>query len=210
MPLINVINQSTIATHTLRVFIQSKENIESKILKKQKLISFTQDAWMAPDSTAFMGMTAHYINSDFTIHNLTVAVPHIQGTHTGEKFAEIFHDILKKYDIVDQLHPIMAENALVNTKMATELHLRVPSFNTKLNLLGCLAHVINLAAKIGISMLGPINEPHDGEPPSTHDMDRDGIQNPMDISFVTSPANGADINSKPRPIELGTLFTPMP
>ncbi|KNZ44721.1 hypothetical protein VP01_889g6 [Puccinia sorghi] len=35
--------------------------------------------------------------------------------------------------------------------MAKKLHLQVPSFNTKLNLLGCVAHVINLAAKIDIS-----------------------------------------------------------
>ncbi|KNZ52472.1 uncharacterized protein VP01_3561g4 [Puccinia sorghi] len=79
MPLINSINQSTIATHTSCVFIQSKETIKSEILKKRNSISFTQDAWTAPNSTAFMGMTAHYINSDFTMHNLTVAVPHIQG-----------------------------------------------------------------------------------------------------------------------------------
>ncbi|KNZ59322.1 uncharacterized protein VP01_1759g1 [Puccinia sorghi] len=76
-------------------------------------------------------------------------------THTGEKFAKLFHNIVKKYDIVDQLHTIMAKNPLVNTKMATELHLRVPSFNTKLNLLGCVAHVINLAAEIVMAFRTP-------------------------------------------------------
>ncbi|KNZ57055.1 hypothetical protein VP01_2254g7 [Puccinia sorghi] len=130
------------------------------------------------------------------MHKFTVAVPHIQGTHTGEKFAKLFHNILKKYVIVDQLHTITTNNALVKTKMATELHLQVPSFNTKLNLLGCVAHIIKLAAKIGISILGPINQSHDGENLSTQKMDSDGIWNPLDISFVTSPANGADINSK--------------
>ncbi|KNZ51180.1 uncharacterized protein VP01_4059g1, partial [Puccinia sorghi] len=87
--------------------------LNRKILNKQKLISFTQDVWMAPDSTAFMGMTENYIHSNFTIHGILAMscktnFPTLEfmGTYIGKKFAELSHDILKKYSLVHQLYTI--------------------------------------------------------------------------------------------------------
>jgi hypothetical protein len=71
--------RSGIATNLARVYLQSQETIKVKYLAKQKTISFTQDAWTAPNCTAFLGVTAHFIDEKFQMRDLTLAVPHVQG-----------------------------------------------------------------------------------------------------------------------------------
>jgi len=80
IPLVNTINKASLSTHTAHMYLQLQEKIKCDFLQKQPFIYFTQDAWTAPSSTAFMGVTAHYINDTFTMHDLTIAVPHVQGT----------------------------------------------------------------------------------------------------------------------------------
>ncbi|POW19067.1 hypothetical protein PSHT_05092 [Puccinia striiformis] len=79
MPLVNSTNRDSIATHLSQVFIQSQEQIKMEHLAKQEFISFTQDAWTAPNMTAFMGVTAHFINKKFEMVDLTLSIPHVQG-----------------------------------------------------------------------------------------------------------------------------------
>jgi len=65
---------------------------------------------------------------------------------------------------VDQINTITAENASVNSTMAREVERKIPHFKSATHILGCVAHVINLAAKIGISALGSLdNQFEEGE-----------------------------------------------
>ncbi|KNE89303.1 hypothetical protein PSTG_17237 [Puccinia striiformis f. sp. tritici PST-78] len=95
-PLFRNVCRSGIATHAARMFLQSQETIELDYLAKQTLISFTQDAWSAPNVTAYMAVTAHFIDESFTMRDLTLGVPCVQGSHTGKNFADLFHNVLKK------------------------------------------------------------------------------------------------------------------
>jgi hypothetical protein len=79
IPLIKNTNQVSIATHVTRMHQESEKTIEKYYLKKQISILFTQDAWTAPNVTAFMAVTAHFINEDFQMRELTLAVPHVEG-----------------------------------------------------------------------------------------------------------------------------------
>jgi hypothetical protein len=89
-PLVRQMCRSGIATHLARVYLQSQETIKVEYLAKQETICFTQDAWTAPNCTAFMGVTSHFIDEKFRMRDLTLAVPHIQG-----KFSMFLHFIIK-------------------------------------------------------------------------------------------------------------------
>ncbi|POW12096.1 hypothetical protein PSHT_08184 [Puccinia striiformis] len=78
-PLLSKTSRGGISTHLARVFLQSQETIKLEFIAKQDTISFTTDAWTAPNVTAFMAVTAHYIDSNYETKDLTLAVPHIQG-----------------------------------------------------------------------------------------------------------------------------------
>jgi len=119
------------------------------------------------------------------------------GTHSGKKFANLFYETLRKYDIVDKIHTLTADNALVNAKMACKLDQQIPQFNSLQHILGCVAHVINLAAKVGISALGSTEDHGDGEEVSMAKIDTNSESqpNPMNISLLVSPPDSTKINS---------------
>ncbi|PLW54910.1 hypothetical protein PCANC_05938 [Puccinia coronata f. sp. avenae] len=200
VPLMNHTTQEVIAVQLSRIYLQSQETIKSDFLSKQDMICFTHDAWTAPNCTAFMAVTAHFIDESFQMKDLTLAVPHVQGAHTGKMFANCFYDVLKKYNAIKKLHTITADNASTNNKMERELGLKISSFKTSTHLLGCVAHVINLAAKAGLSTLSALEKNTEGQELSIASLDKDEdviTSNPcMQLSYVTSKPNGININAK--------------
>ncbi|KAH9448923.1 hypothetical protein Pst134EA_033173 [Puccinia striiformis f. sp. tritici] len=170
-PMIDSINQTSIATHIARMHHQSENTIKTNYISKQISISFTQDAWTAPNFTAFMAVTAHFIDEKFVMRNLTLAVPQVEGNHSGKFFAELFYNVLEKYSAINVMHTITADNASVNNKMARELDLQIPHFSSATHILGCVAHVINLAAKLGVAALGSTDNNNDGDEISMASLD---------------------------------------
>ena len=77
--LINTTSEESIATHTSRMYLESKKTIKKHYISKQTSLSFTQDAWTAPNVTAFMAVTAHFIDENFELHDLKIAVPQVEG-----------------------------------------------------------------------------------------------------------------------------------
>ncbi|KNZ49889.1 uncharacterized protein VP01_4715g1, partial [Puccinia sorghi] len=78
-PLVSQLSRHNISNHLSRVYLQTQEKIKIKFFAKQENLSFTQDVWTAPNVTAFMRVTVHFINKDFKMHHLTVSIPRVQG-----------------------------------------------------------------------------------------------------------------------------------
>lgn len=58
-----------------------------------------------------MAVKAHDTDERFELKELTLEVPHIQGQHTGETFAEKFNKVLKTYGETEKLFTITADQA---------------------------------------------------------------------------------------------------
>ena len=138
-PLITNTCQSGLSTHLNRVFLQLQETIKLQFIAKKDHISFKANTWTTPNVTAFMAVSAHYLDSNFEMKDLNLAVPHIQGVsfhflfiyhfygsrihpktffspgnHTGKMFAEEFNEVLANYGCIKKIHTITADNALTN------------------------------------------------------------------------------------------------
>jgi hypothetical protein len=161
-----------------------------------------------------MAVTAHFIDDKYHMVDLTIAIPHVRGqllgykffiliadiscfvgSHTRKNFADLFHGVLKEYDCLSKIHTITADNASTNGKMARELQLLLPSFNTDKQLLGCIAHVINLGAKAGLAVLGKLDD-NDGTEISMANMDLSESSSVMSILNLTSAPDGIGIDLK--------------
>ena len=77
--------------------------------------------------------------------------------------------------------------------MARELQTVLPSFQPKKQLLGCIAHVINLGAKAGLAVLGSL-EDEDSHSISMTDMDH--TASAMSILNLTSEPDGCGLDLK--------------
>jgi hypothetical protein len=79
MLLVSNTSRSGLATHLGRVYFQCQEEMKLEFLAKQNSICFTQDAWTAPNYTAYMAVTAHFITLNFDMRDIKLAITHVQG-----------------------------------------------------------------------------------------------------------------------------------
>jgi hypothetical protein len=118
------------------------ENVSSKI-------SLTCDGWTSPGNHSVLGVTAHWIEK-YELKSMILAAKLINGPHSGVNLAAHLHEVLQTFGISKKIFCIMADNTSNNTTMAAELNSLI-GFNHQSCMLGCMPHVINLAAKAGIS-----------------------------------------------------------
>ncbi|PLW57257.1 hypothetical protein PCANC_02428 [Puccinia coronata f. sp. avenae] len=138
---------------------------------------------------AFMAITAHGITSDWKMLDVLVAMPAVEGRHTGQNFANIFVDTLDHLELSDHLVCITADNASSNSTLATHVERRLGGiFEADDQLLGCMAHVINLAAHDGIKVFGGI--------PTLSGSDEEITLDKMDINNLITEPDGAEVNIK--------------
>ncbi|PLW26518.1 hypothetical protein PCANC_23590 [Puccinia coronata f. sp. avenae] len=138
---------------------------------------------------AFMAITAHGITSNWKMLDVLVAMPAVEGRHTGQNFANIFVDTLDHLELSDHLVCITADNASSNSTLATHVERRLGGiFEANDQLLGCMAHVINLAAHDGIKVFGGI--------PTLSGSDEEITLDKMDINNLITEPDGAEVNIK--------------
>ncbi|KNZ64527.1 uncharacterized protein VP01_1019g8 [Puccinia sorghi] len=71
--MLNHISQKTISSHVTKMYVQLQQKVKLDVLERQPTISFTHNVWTAPNITAFMAGTAHFINKNFKMVDLTIA-----------------------------------------------------------------------------------------------------------------------------------------
>ncbi|KNZ51739.1 uncharacterized protein VP01_3832g2 [Puccinia sorghi] len=78
------ITRHSLSPHMTKIFIHGQQKMKMEYLSKQQWVSFWQDAWTTPNVTAFLAITAHFVDENFQMTYFTIAVPHIQRCHTGQ------------------------------------------------------------------------------------------------------------------------------
>lgn len=120
------------------------------------MVSVTCDTWTSPNHKSILGVTAHWIDSDWVLRDLVIAVVVVEGDHSGANLGRHMVAIFEEYGLGGKLFCITADNASSNKVMGRHIAAsgKMRGFDTQQNLLGCMAHVINLSAKAGIKALG--------------------------------------------------------
>jgi hypothetical protein len=73
------VKNDAISQHLAEVFLFHQELLQEHVLAKSTGVSYTLDAWTAPNTTAFMSITAHMIKENFEKIDVLLRVPHIEG-----------------------------------------------------------------------------------------------------------------------------------
>ncbi|KAI7966980.1 hypothetical protein MJO29_000257 [Puccinia striiformis f. sp. tritici] len=109
------------------------------------------------------------------------------GAHTGFNFAETFLEVLERYELSNSIVSITTDNASNNSTLASRLEQVLEGrFIASDQLLGCMAHVINLAAKDGLGAFGLPTDETTAEDEITLDQ--------MDHNAFTTRLDGTGIN----------------
>lgn len=115
-------------------------------------IHFSHDAWTdSHQSNGFLGVCASFVDENFQYREMLIALIHLEGKHDADAFANKLFTMFETLGITKRLGPGTADNASVNPATAEVLNEKIfgqhlIDFPAK-NLVGCVCHIANLAAK---------------------------------------------------------------
>jgi hypothetical protein len=98
-----------------------------------------------------LGITCHWIDENFHLHEALLSFKKLNGRHTGERLSQEVLDILIEFDLTQKLFCITSDNAGNMGKLMKCLSRRLKSHGVKWkaseNHISCLNHVLNLAVQ---------------------------------------------------------------
>jgi hypothetical protein len=169
----------TLASFILKEFLNGKEALKSVFKKLTSKISLTCNGWTSPGNNSVLGITAHWIQNQ-KLKWVILAVIIINGTHSGANLASHLAEVLEIFGITQKIFCITADNASNNITMGQELNSLIDFDNVNC-MLGCMPHVINLAAKAGIKAFSEAT-PQENPRSSLHDIP---IDSPPQVNMNT-------------------------
>ncbi|KNZ50424.1 uncharacterized protein VP01_4434g1 [Puccinia sorghi] len=66
-------------THLSQLYLDYQGKFKLEFLSNLEFIPFTQEAWTAPNATAFIGIAAHLMDFKFELIEMNISILHIQG-----------------------------------------------------------------------------------------------------------------------------------
>jgi hypothetical protein len=90
---------------------EQERGVSERLCNMGGKISITLDCWTSPNNKAFLGITAHYVDSDWALQSLLLDFFPLTGGHTGENLCRAFVDVCVRRGILDKLQGVTTDNA---------------------------------------------------------------------------------------------------
>ncbi|EXX67403.1 zinc finger BED domain-containing protein 4-like [Rhizophagus irregularis DAOM 181602=DAOM 197198] len=113
-----------------------------QIGKEAKSVALTADLWTGRNHKGFLGITCSYLDADFILKEVILAIEYVRYPHTAEHIAECFENILKQWNIRHITTTITTDNGS-NMKNSVELL-------NGISWIGCFAHTLQLVVGKGL------------------------------------------------------------
>lgn len=112
----------------------------------------TTDHFSPSPLLTYAGITAHWVDSSFRLHDCLLGFEPLEGSHTGENLAQYVIETLNRFDLTKKLFCITADNASNNKTLSRAVARSLQEdegivFDAEGSLIPCLSHVINLAVQ---------------------------------------------------------------
>ncbi|CAI5999037.1 unnamed protein product [Closterium sp. NIES-65] len=125
-------------------------------------MSLTFDIWTSENNVAFMGVTAHYVTSDFQLKQAVIDFRELKGSHTGDLIADELEEVLWEWGLEKMLFAVTCDNTENNSRAMRLLagvpdarsgsRPRHPPLLSRWRHFRCMAHVVNLAVQAALKV----------------------------------------------------------
>ncbi|XP_078438046.1 putative transcriptional regulator tpeD [Wolffia australiana] len=119
-------------------------------------VSLIVDAWTSGNNLSLLGVTAHWIDGDWKLCDLLLAIWRIRGSHCGTNLTNLVVEVAYQYGIESKLCAITTDNASNNRTMMASIVAQVRSVNPDFTMdrhVPCVAHVLNLVVQAGLKII---------------------------------------------------------
>lgn len=125
-------------------------------MKLDSKVNFTCDKWTLPNHKYILVVTIHWVDSDWKLREVVIAANVIVGDHRSINLDRHMLGIFEDHALNKKIFCLTADNSSSNEVLGTHMAewRQLEILDVRQNLLGCMAHVVNFAAKAGIKALG--------------------------------------------------------
>ncbi|CAH9119482.1 unnamed protein product [Cuscuta europaea] len=158
-------SRKTVKKGIVRLYGSEKVRLQNYFANFDGRVTECSDIWEDTyHNLHYLGLTAHYIDSDWNMHKRVLAFREFKDRHTSEHIYILIERILIEYNLNDEVFAIGFDNATNNTAAIPRLRELCGSTS----LMGiffhqrCACHVINLCVQDGLKVLRDSMEVVDG------------------------------------------------
>jgi len=148
-PSAKVPSRDTLKRDIVNMFMEKKEMVRKILRDAPGRLSFTVDLWTSPNIKSFMGITAHWVDNEWSLKSTIVDFIHVQGVHSGRNLATAFKDVCLDFGILDKVNTITVDNASNNDTFLSAFEALCreegATFTKKSGHVRCIAHIVNIA-----------------------------------------------------------------
>jgi len=149
-----MMKRKAIKDNVVKDFASQRKILAETLSSNSSMLSFTLDAWTSKNQLAFLGITVHWIDDDFNLHNTLFDFIKMDGSHTGVNLAKYFVESVKSMGCEHKIMAITTDNASNNITMMNEIETQLALMGITINKesvhVRCMAHTINLAVQLMI------------------------------------------------------------
>jgi hypothetical protein len=153
-PNFTIPSRNTMANYTKKLYNLAKERLDVTLrdISRETMIHYAQDCWTDKGmQNCYIGIYAYYIDSKFALQQVLLRFMRINGKHTGKRIGTALYQLFNEIGIASAIGPGTGDNASNNKAAARFLAdllrsgLGLGIFGA--DMIGCICHIINLAAK---------------------------------------------------------------
>lgn len=172
--LLTITSHSTMREEVITLYKTSLGIVKGYLAKAKSKVTLSFDIWTAGNKLPLLGIVAHYIDHNYELKVVLLALPEINGSHSGENIAAHLLSVIERFNLCNKLGFFMADNASSNDKALKILKQSISTIDPQKHRLRCLGHIINLTSQA--ILLGTDKDCLDVEDKTTDEIDEDVAQ----------------------------------
>jgi hypothetical protein len=153
-PGVVVISRNTVTNYLKRMYEVAKARVDAEVVKASKTtyIHYAHDSWTDTSRRhCYIGVYATWIDEDFKPQTRMLRFMHLKGSHSGIRIGNALFIIFSTLGIANRIGPGTGDNASDNKSAAMHLASRLRDEEhycvNGCHIVGCMCHIINLAAQ---------------------------------------------------------------
>jgi hypothetical protein len=139
----------SVSRYVVRLYDYLKPRVIQELSQSLSKIHLSFDGWTTKGGKrGFLGVVAHYVDSQGNLKDLPIALPQLTGAHSGERIAEVVCKTLQEFSI-NQLTVsyFVLDNASNNDSAVLAIAQKM-GFNATYCHLRCGPHTLNLISQV--------------------------------------------------------------
>lgn len=138
--------EKTVKNLIYEAYLWSKDQLINLLGSAVTSIHLTTDLWTAKSNHGYIGVTATWLASDFTFHEVLLTCSNLKYPHTGEAISEELLRIIEQWQLQSTVFTIATDSASNMVKSVHIVSRTLPSVKRQ----PCAVHTLQLSVNEGL------------------------------------------------------------